>query len=1705
MGAFAQNNWLVMTSTVPADLTVCAGSRTYNLTITNSHSAVVENTLLTITLPTGVRYVAGSAVAGGVTESNITNLGAPVLAVPDLAAGGGSVSINFQAIATCDHIAFANAGNPILLSARANYTGGFDVHSSNQWNALFPSLSISNITNQTFSGVTGSTFTRTYTIINGGNGALSSPVVFVISNGVGLVRTSATTPAGTDIGSNHVITISDFTPYGNGNALLETGETIIITENLRIVNCSQSLVSNYTMLWGCYSQTCQQTVASGNIVIPPNPPVITIASTQGQSSCFDIGNANAQELRLTNTGTGPATNFTITLWQDNNNATTLDTASLTYRIGVAATPAKPVITQLVASTLTANRTCLSGNPYGATRDVTFVIPQLPAGQTLYINFNIRNCCGSSPGATNRFGRWGWSGTWEDQCQQNNYQQLSNTRFDGVTTTQGASFSQAGPNDLTSAGPGCFRVEIGNDGWAWVNTTPNVATVGGYLEWRVALPPNTAYVAGSMSFVDFDGTVWAPAPGYPTVSGGVVISRYLLPNTGNRMPAGWAWTGSYIQYCLQTACGVSAANQALNTQMLMVPDPTCPTACALNVLSATRNINVICPDPCTNGGMNNLSYLFRRRNLGLRDSDLNGIPEAGAPNPAQIRRDRLFLGDTLETRYRAVVVTTAANPTWTRGFASVTLSNGARYTPLPATLRIWDASAGVYRTCTVTPAVTNTGGNSRRYDYTISPAVLASGCSTFTGFVFENGDSVQLDANFRLTTNIGFASEALVTTANEFFLSNTGVVTSTALPAAASRFSCNGFTGSATYYGGNVDQYSSGNTTYNGCQNTQISYTVRSRIGAETWGDYFPYEIRNFNAVDSIVTTLPVGWTYAGSAEIQYRYVTGPSVNVLIAYQPITPVVSGNTIRFYPRPFFASQGGPFPLAESYELTVRYRVLPSCLVPTDANSVAQRVTMARYTGWIASMATLAASAYSASNSSLQNSLFFNRPDLQLTSVLPTVEAIDSLVTWDIVIGNGSGLAAMPNTWFALQLPPTLSLRNVTDLGTMTVVNPVSGLYQLGTVNTGATRSFRIRARLLSCTTDSIRVTAGWNCSGYPASVAAYPCTPAIRWLKSVPLPAELQVVPIVEPSGSVDLCGEVEYVIEVRNVQPGASYNNYFYLINPAGGGIVPVPGSVQVLYPLSGTYQSIPNPSVLFGGQLIAYDISHNVPSIAAGGLRGVRQPTQNAYRIRFRVETNCSYISGGRPRIYAAGTMPCGSSTYNYYTTHNLNITGANTNYNAAISEVSLDTLRPCGDASTIRCKVVNLGPAITGSNDNFRFFTDEHADYQMGSFQALHNAPTTVTPVSTVVSGRRELIWDLPAGVAPGDSILFSFELDAMGVPCGPQEYEVVTTVSSSLICTKTGLPCQVNTTTASLLDTMVVRKAQLALVDYAVTWHQRDSVVFMLDYRNTAEPVLPGHPITFNFFHDINQNGRVDGLDASLGSNTYLLGLNHNQQSLLHQNSTYFAPMHAVLPSSEQFIIRAQPPQSCLCDTFFVLAANSTVLGEDDITLAATQAPEGGYQLRWRDKQPQLARTYSWELLPETASGNIRVLGTLPSTGQTGVYVSSPLELPVGTHSLRIHSTDHAGAGRVSNTVRLVVAPRACPVWFNPAQPAVVFRCMPEDAAPTALKVYNTVGQQVFAVRLGAITAGQQVPLPNLARGTYLIQADYSDGSQHTQKVIY
>jgi hypothetical protein len=132
---------------------------------------------------------------------------------------------------------------------------------------------------------------------------------------------------------------------------------------------------------------------------------------------------------------------------------------------------------------------------------------------------------------------------------------------------------------------------------------------------------------------------------------------------------------------------------------------------------------------------------------------------------------------------------------------------------------------------------------------------------------------------------------------------------------------------------------------------------------------------------------------------------------------------------------------------------------------------------------------------------------------------------------------------NSWLSLDTlrPNGITIKRVVELSTGIGVPNIFDIWQIGQINPGQTRTFRIYANLSKiCNTDSIKVYAGWNCNFYPLFRYLFPCRPEVITLKATPQAAEIQLKIVGEPPLNNNFCDTLEYEVEVNNVRQGAIF-------------------------------------------------------------------------------------------------------------------------------------------------------------------------------------------------------------------------------------------------------------------------------------------------------------------------------------------------------------------------------------------------------------------------------------------------------------------------------------------------------------------------------------------------------------------------------------
>ena len=212
-----------ITATPPpstAALNVCGAPASFSVKITGVGPQAANNGHLAVQLPAGIRYVPNtitytSGAAGSITETIVNNS----LTTFDIAnvTVGSVIELTYQATADCRRInQSVNATDYTLASSAGTqlFPGGTAVNPS--YNVKYAAMNIIGITNNSYTGTAGTTFTRTITVLNGGFGSV--PEIKLDENnsggmtiesisvvGAASITSSATLPSGSTTDRKSVV------------------------------------------------------------------------------------------------------------------------------------------------------------------------------------------------------------------------------------------------------------------------------------------------------------------------------------------------------------------------------------------------------------------------------------------------------------------------------------------------------------------------------------------------------------------------------------------------------------------------------------------------------------------------------------------------------------------------------------------------------------------------------------------------------------------------------------------------------------------------------------------------------------------------------------------------------------------------------------------------------------------------------------------------------------------------------------------------------------------------------------------------------------------------------------------------------------------------------------------------------------------------------------------------------------------------------------------------------------------------------------------------------------------------------------------------------------------------------------------------------------------------------------------------------------
>ncbi|MFT4060839.1 MAG: T9SS type A sorting domain-containing protein [Edaphocola sp.] len=1350
--------------------------------------AACTGTAVRIGLPTGVSYVASSVTATssttsglGIAESSITDLRSPVFSVSGTIAAGNTLEFTIARQADC---ASTQGGN--FDSVYVTFSGGctgasvtsVSATGAKSYNIYTPSLALtpaSAISN----AVIGTTATRTTTVINGGSNSAVDTLRFYVVYPSGAI---------TNTNSNKItVGSTDFSPsstsgdtlfykiYGAvfpagtlGTSLLENGETVTISEPVKVTSCSTD-ATVYGAGWG-RTAACSYTTGTSSVTMATGVANIVV-TTQNLITPSNFCDNATMEVVITNSGTetvsgaGIARNITQYIGLNGGEGTS-NAGGIRAQVGIT----NPTIwngTSWVSLTYTGGGT----SPYyAASSSVALDLSQLtaaaggltaadgdgvyndlPVGASITLRYEVvTSLAYASCASAQRSGIPYYQATYTSMCGTT----TQSTQLAGSTASSGnglavpvndrtlGSYTLTNPPDIVDGQTATIRLTGVRDFRTNASTFPATGSSTSMyscptnkLIWRIVVPKGISLSAGRYYQTNSSTTNTVVSTSTGTGSGSDPDTLIIV---GSQT--------SYATFAFEADVTFNCANYVSGTDLSYTVSYICDSTCSYEErwYCGTIPITPHC-GTCTEGGLTVTSTNIQRTTGGYTSTTNNTWVDVSSLTAKQLRI--VTAGDSATATFTGKLIDGTAAPFASHYFRmQYTAPGGAK------AMEIIDAV--LYRYSGGTLAATTSLG--------APTSTLSSGTHTMvydlSSYSIATGDSIVLKPNFVILNNPSFAitPTAISDMEVEMYSLQSGSSTEYTcdhfgleLYAHRAAFGIQATTGTVTN--------SSGCATYT----NQISVYASSGLS----NDVYPGELRALVTIDSVKIVITSGDFFSGNLTVT-PYGQTSSEGPFAAFSVAPSYSVGTSTRVY------VNDGTWTKAEWNSVGLAYILTQSFVNGCGSLTSGSIVT----TVYVRTNTTAHSSSFDTVRSASVSRAVSNgtMPVLTVSNNTGNVQGVQTSQYWDVTLSNTSTVTA-PYAWFALEKTTSSGIvvdsvkrrtglassavigTTVTSAGTYGTAN--STWYQLNTsIASGIDSTYRVYFHYSACNTDSIALKAGWNCSGYPTDPSAYTCTAASTYLKVVPAASEVQLSVVRQPGdgSDIDLCTTDSANIVINSAQAANLVNPYVTFTPPSG---VTIPSTIPVEYPLgSGNYQNV---SVTTSGSTYTINVAEHTAIIAAGGILGTANATTTAQRqakVVVQFNTSCGFSSGTSFFFNAYANRPCGAAATGNgvsVATDPLDIDGATVSGGASVSlTFGTATATSCGNAITLSSDIV---PTSVASS------TTDTLVYTLPA--GLAYAGNLTSGLTAIASGNTVKI-GMPV-VSAGNTLSISFDVVASGEGC--------------------------------------------------------------------------------------------------------------------------------------------------------------------------------------------------------------------------------------------------------------------------------------------------------------------------------------------------
>ncbi len=1608
---YSQSNIFVRSELSNKNVVICGDSAFATFKIRNASGVNQTGVKLSCAFVTGMYY--GGTVFGlpsAVTyNAGLSSPNRAIFNLPNLAPND-TIQVKFSYRVNCDIIPKMDidpAFSP-QITYQISGSGGSDITVGNYINVDRPSLNAVSA-QSIFYGYGGQSFVRKIVVLNGGLGYLKNFTINDIRSGPGItitdVKVKGVTIPFTNIGSTTKISVDSniIKKFGDFDKLFETSEADTIEEYITIADCKNGL-SEIRMTWGCDGSDCDTSSQFFNVVFGTKIPnlVYTIGRT-GNQTCTD--SVHYKTIKMVNNGQAPAANIKVLLAVMGNwdNVVTpaygnyfansyFDSAAIKVKIGTgpiqkwstgqyavvsgdSSSYAEPRTADFCSLTQTQSRMWVSiPNMLFPGDSVTFYIP-------------VKNCCRtviSQCGDNNHNEFVVYKPYYSEPCNLYSYTKVQDYLcYDYI----GERLIINAPTQLSNAQTASVSHINNNSYHYFYNTAP---TNKGYLEYEWTLQSNISLNGPNpIYFIMPNGSIKYPF--YFSNVGGVVTVRFDTVYNQSAM---------YTQEMRMNIIGFCGGGPISRTTLktFWIKDPSCSPMCR-ELLACDQYFSIVvkCPG-CSCDSLQYTSFSIRRLNYGLPDNEINGgdglADATGTLNFAKIATTRVTHGDTLVALLQGRVC--VISRVFTNGYAVIKMpyNNNTYFTALKANVRIINGGVVKYNFGNVPIVQTGPAGH---YTVDFSPYNLAAnGFPISSSYIFQNNDSIVVEPMIRFE-NSGISNSINIQAINtEFYLSTAPNI----YPGNANnKHVCDNWSQNIEFVGvAYHNLYTSSNFQIDGCQNPTVYTHQYSYVGGDWNFNAFPNEYRQFGYVETFKYKLPPGYIYVSATGRTWRtqYIGGTASPAEV---PLTPVISGDTLIFNFKSVFQPFGGPDALpSEGYIARLAVTIRPSCQTPPSITAYDEKfvnykglystvhwtATPSQY-GTVANGNKYEVKGTASLNSGVRNSFVFQTPKLLLQASLAQINATDSTAFWDILVTNIANTAIAENVWLSIDTlrPNGISVYRVENLSTGIGVPNIFDIWQIGQILPGQTKTFRVYARTTKiCTTDSIKIFAGWNCNFYPLFRYLFPCSPEVLTLKVTPQPAELQINVVSEPPLLNNFCDTLEYEVEVNNVKLGSVFDNVFNFF--AGAGVTVIPGTSYLVYPVptsgSMTYKPIPDPT---GVSTYKWTLTSG-GNYLSEGLRGINTVDSAKYRIKFSAITYCDpgFISGKKRQFTAYGRTACGKATnIARKSSQRLSIIGAEPGYEAVIQFIEYPDIYACNSNSRYKVRFLNLGIDSTSGEDSIAILLPFGID--IDSSRNVHNFLYPNYRAS-FIGGQKEISWKIPSKIAQQDSVVFYvyFKNDP-SLSCDSVLFETYSFQRKNVSCSVISPLCNVRSATGEGAQLIAVKKPVISILNFkstsTVSCGIGEVITANVLLKDSQVAVPAGTPISISIWKDVSPVGIFNpATDSLLTTINYTSGLAADSSINLSATFTNGTGNTCNLIA----VIDNQSICTCLKTVFHTYYIQLENAGRDTTVCSGRAANLGACSIP--------GYSYSWIPSTNLSSGNVSnpIFSVVNTTGNNIVY---------------------------------------------------------------------------------------------------------------------